>query len=218
MDGELIIVKNVKKALLKMINNNKTKLVCLTGFMGSGKTTAIEFFKENNIDVFVMDQYIHQIYQYNQIGYLTIKNIFGDEYVNDIEVNRNKLKELILSDESKRELLDYHIGLLMFNKLKELINLDKLIIVELGIYIYRQEYYSPLFNKVVGIKSDRENILDNFKKIHDGYKFSTNRVGNYKNLDISKTIYCDFVVDNNKSIEEFKTNLKKILEYLTDKR
>lgn len=181
--------------------------------MGCGKTTAALFYKSLGYKVFIMDNYIHQIYNFGEIGYQIIKEKFGIEYVNKKCVNRQKLRELIKNDEKEKNKLNSLMLKVMIKKIEELFLLNEIIIVELGIYIYNQKSFYNYFNKIVLIQSNRNNIIDNFKEFHNGIKFSTKGVENLNNIDFNDVIYVDYVVDNNENLELFKENLKKILNF-----
>lgn len=179
--------------------------------MGSGKTTALEYFKDHNLEVFKMDEYIHNIYQRDLIGYNLIKKYFGDEFVTETQVDRNKLRELITNSQNDKEKLDSIMLNVMVNKINQLYSLNKIIIVELGIYIYNQYNFYYFFNKIIAIVSKRTNIKDDFNKFHTGFKFSTKAVENPKNLINSNIVYCDYIVDNDVNLNCFYDELKKFL-------
>lgn len=113
----------------------KNHLVCITGKMGSGKTTAINNLKENGYNVFIFDDYIKEIYKKNGIGYKKIIKYFGKDFVNEYEVDRNKLLKFILSSSEEKNKLDNIMIPIIINKIKNF-PIDSLIFVELGIYIY----------------------------------------------------------------------------------
>lgn len=200
----------------KMSEIKNNKLVCVTGQVNKGKTTAIQFISSLGYNIFIMDEYIHEIYKKNKIGYLKIKENFGDDFVNDIEVNRDKLRNLILSDSKYREKLNSIMFPIMFNKLLEIKNSSKhIVFVELGIYIYNPEFFNNVFDLVIAINRDDKLTKRNpFQKIKNVVKFSTKGVENLKNNDNSNMIFVDFIVDNNETLEKFKMNIKKILEYI----
>lgn len=210
MGEEHIIVLIVR--MLK-INKKKSKLICITGFMGCGKTTATLFYNSLGYKTFIMDDYIHEIYNVGQIGYEIIKENFGFDYLDEFSVNRTKLRELIKKDKLSKIKLNKLMLDVMLKKIEELYFLDEKIIVELGIYIYNQEVFFKYFNKIILIQSNREDIIDNFKEFHNGIKFSTKDVENNNNVDFNGIIYVDFIVDNNNNLSFFEKNLKKLLNF-----
>ncbi len=216
MEEEHIFVLNVKmNNYSKKEKKLNSKLVCITGFMGSGKSTAIQLLSEQGFEVFEMDKYIHSIYSRNKIGYEIIKKNFGSDFVTSTEVNRLKLRELIIKDKIAKKKLDSLMLEVMINKIKELYSLDRFIVVELGIYIYNQIEFYYLFKKIIAIYSCRENINDNFNKFHQGYNFSTKDVENSKMLENTHIVYVDYIVENNVNLESFFSSIKNIFKILT---
>lgn len=193
-----------------------SKLVCITGLVNKGKSTAMKIISSYGYDVFIMDEYIHQIYNRDEVGYIAIQENFGKEYVNEIQVDRDKLRELILSDSKFRDKLNSIMFPIMLSKLLELKKESKgLIFVELGIYIYDPKFFDKAFDLVIAVNRDEEITEKNpFQKIKNVIKFSTKDVGNLENNEYTNTVFVDFIVDNNSTLEKFKNNIKKILEHI----
>lgn len=198
------------------VKTKDSKLVCVTGLVNKGKSTAMKIISSYGYDVFIMDEYIHQIYNRDEIGYIAIQENFGKEYVNEIQVDRDKLRELILSDSKFRDKLNSIMFPIMLSKLLELKKESKgLIFVELGIYIYDPKFFDKAFDLVIAVNRDEEITEKNpFQKIKNVIKFSTKDVGNLENNEYTNTVLVDFIVDNNSTLEKFKNNIKKILEHI----
>ena len=198
------------------VKTKDSKLVCVTGLVNKGKSTAMKIISSYGYDVFIMDEYIHQIYNRDEIGYIAIQENFGKEYVNEIQVDRDKLRELILSDSKFRDKLNSIMFPIMLSKLLELKKESKgLIFVELGIYIYDPKFFDKAFDLVIAVNRDEEITEKNpFQKIKNVVKFSTKDVGNLENNEYTNTVFVDFIVDNNSTLEKFKNNIKKILEHI----
>ncbi len=67
-------------------------IAVIIGVPFSGKTTLLKKLKEKNIKVFHADSYITEIYQPRQIGYMTIKEELGEEYITPTGINRKAIK------------------------------------------------------------------------------------------------------------------------------
>ncbi|MDE5545614.1 MAG: hypothetical protein K2I76_03290, partial [Malacoplasma sp.] len=52
---------------------NNSNLICITGFMGSGKSTFTIFLKELGFNVFIVDDFIHGIYNKNPVSYTNLR-------------------------------------------------------------------------------------------------------------------------------------------------
>ena len=103
-----------------------------------------------------MDKYIHEIYKKNKIGYQLIKKNFGDSYVNEIEVDRKKLGQLVFNDNKKLNKLNSLTIPLIRQKILELKNINEHIFVELGIYLKYEKIFNDLFDRIILIKGKSE--------------------------------------------------------------
>lgn len=192
----------------------KNHLVCITGKMGSGKTTAINNLKENGYNVFIFDDYIKEIYKKNGIGYKKIIKYFGKDFVNEYEVDRNKLLKFILSSSEEKNKLDNIMIPIIINKIKNF-PIDSLIFVELGIYIYFDFIFAEFFQKIIIFTRKNENCSnDKFFMYNKSIEFSTKHVGNSKKHIFSNIVYGDIIVENNGDLAFFYSEIKKMLQNL----
>lgn len=194
--------------------------ICITGKPGSGKTATIEILKKANEQTFIVDEYVHAIYKKDEIGYKLIKQNFGSDYVNEIEVDRKKLGQLVFSDSNKLKLLNDLINPLIKEKILSFDRKNK-IFIELGTYIYYHEYFSGCFDKVIYIHSENKRQKNSIKnkflhlkkfptifvgKLTKSEKSTKNNVFKYNNLQF----LVDYVVDNSKNKINLKKNILKI--------
>lgn len=183
-------------------------IVCLTGKIGSGKTTSLEHIKSLHIPTFEMDKYIHDIYKVNCAGYNLIKRTFGSEYVNEFEVNRKKLGTLVFNNPKKLDQLNSLMLPIMRSKILELKEQykDSLIVVELAIYINHELYFNNIFDYIIqlipdfGIENKKLKDLSWFKNKHD-----------LKDPIKSIIINDSIIVKNNSTIAKLKENITKTI-------
>lgn len=190
-------------------------LICVTGIKGSGKTTAMDMIANMGYSVFIMDEYIHNIYKTDEIGYLLIKKHFGINYLNKYGVDREKLGKLVFSDSKQLEKLNKIMIPVMQYKIADLKAQNKLIFVELAIYLFHIDKFKKYFKKVLcilGRKKISKNIfLENFFNTKN---FPTNSVGKYKNITLSKRFNSWYFVENNKNKKDLQKNIKNFLTFL----
>ncbi len=198
----------------KMSKNVKTNLICITGFVGEGKTTATNFYTSLGYETFNTDKWVHKIYLKNNEGYKLILKLFGKKYVNDKEVDRKQLKELILSNKNAKYLLEKNVNQLIYKRIKSLAITGKKIFVELGIFLFHPQFFGDLFSKIIVIDGKNKEKNNDFRKFSSIEKFSTKSVGNSNIAGNSGVFYCDFLVENMSDIETLKKNLIQILQIL----
>ncbi len=82
-----------------------TKIIGLTGGIGSGKTTIAGFFAGMGIPVYIADDEAKKVMQSNEI-IEAIKATFGTEVFEDNTLNRAKLADIVFNNADKLALLN----------------------------------------------------------------------------------------------------------------
>ncbi|MBP1221542.1 dephospho-CoA kinase [Flavobacterium sp. 1355] len=77
-----------------------TKVIGLTGGIGSGKTTIANYFKELGVPVYIADDGAKNVMQSQSI-IDSIKETFGNAIFDDTILNRAKLAEIVFNDKDK---------------------------------------------------------------------------------------------------------------------
>jgi dephospho-CoA kinase len=82
-----------------------TKIIGLTGGIGSGKTTVANHFRVAGIPVYIADDEARKIMQSDEIN-AEIKKKFGDTVFDNGILNREKLSGIVFNDPEKLKLLN----------------------------------------------------------------------------------------------------------------
>ena len=82
-----------------------TKIIGLTGGIGSGKTTIAKYFQSFGIPVYIADDEAKNIMQSSEI-IAAIKNTFGEAIFEHGTLNREKLANIVFNKPEKLELLN----------------------------------------------------------------------------------------------------------------
>ncbi|TDO83201.1 dephospho-CoA kinase [Flavobacterium chryseum] len=77
-----------------------TKVIGLTGGIGSGKTTIAKFFSELGVPVYIADDGAKKVMQSESI-IEEIKKVFGESLFENNILNRAKLAEIVFNDKDK---------------------------------------------------------------------------------------------------------------------
>ncbi|NOQ50577.1 MAG: dephospho-CoA kinase [Mycoplasmataceae bacterium] len=123
-----------------------------------GKTTLIKKLQEKNVRVFHADSFITKIYEKDGLGYKTIKEELGNDFVNNKAVDKKKLSAWILQDADNLKRLNELIHPLIKNHLEGKDNF----IAELPIITT-----SPIkfkYDKIILVTTNPEVIVERFKK------------------------------------------------------
>lgn len=82
-----------------------TKIIGLTGGIGSGKTTVAKMFMAHGIPVYIADEEAKKLMDSKEI-ILQIENIFGAEVVSNKKIDRAKLSKIVFNNIEKLEELN----------------------------------------------------------------------------------------------------------------
>lgn len=85
--------------------NKMTKIIGLTGGIGSGKTTIANHFMKANIPVYIADDEARKIMQSEEI-IDAIRKFFGNSIFDHAILNREKLSQIVFSDPEKLKQLN----------------------------------------------------------------------------------------------------------------
>ena len=194
-----------------------TKIIGLTGGIGSGKTTIANYFQSFGIPVYIADDEARKIMQSSEI-IAAIKNAFGNAiFENDI-LNREKLAEIVFSNPEKLEVLNtiVHPAVkkhfdqwLLEHETAPYIIYEAAILFESGGY----KRCDIIITVTVPVESRVERVVQ-----RDGTtrELVLKRI-NAQWTDEQRISKSDFVIENT-SIEKAKTEVVKILKILKIKQ
>ncbi|RED26719.1 dephospho-CoA kinase [Flavobacterium cutihirudinis] len=77
-----------------------TKIIGLTGGIGSGKTTIAGYFKEMGVPVYIADDGARNVMQSDHV-IKELKQVFGEKLFENNILNRAKLAEIVFNDSDK---------------------------------------------------------------------------------------------------------------------
>ena len=184
-------------------------LVGLTGGIGSGKLTVINYFKELGITCYQADDEAKKLMNSDKGLIKKIKNSFGDSIYINSKLDRKKLSAIVFTDKQKLELLNSivhpYVNRHFENYCKGLEDIyiikEVAIIFEIGT--------QNKFDKIILVRAPKE---DRVKRIINRDKCNRqdaiNRINN-QIADDDKIDQCDFIIDNI-NLEEISNKVLKI--------
>ena len=184
-------------------------LVGLTGGIGSGKSTVINYFKELGITCYQADDEAKKLMNSDKGLIKKIKNSFGDCIYINSKLDRKKLSAIVFTDKQKLELLNSivhpYVNRHFENYCKGLEDIyiikEVAIIFEIGT--------QNKFDKIILVRAPKE---DRVKRIINRDKCNRqdaiNRINN-QIADYDKIDQCDFIIDNI-NLEEIPNKVLKI--------
>lgn len=192
-----------------------TKIIGLTGGIGSGKTTIANYLKSLGIPVYIADDEAKKVMQLPEIV-TQIKLEFGENvFVNDL-INTSKLAKLVFNNPEKLKQLnkivhpavkEHFDNWVLQHKDFPFVIKEAAILFESGSYQYCDKIITviaPIETRIKRVinrdKTSRENVLDRI---------------NSQWTDEQKTSKSDFVITNI-SFDDAKNQVDKIINLLSN--
>jgi len=184
-------------------------LVGLTGGIGSGKSTVINYFKELGITCYQADDEAKKLMNSDKGLIKKIKNSFGDSIYINSKLDRKKLSAIVFTDKKKLELLNSIVHPYVTRHFENFCKgLGDIYIIKEVAIIFEIGTQNK-FDKIILVRAPKE---DRVKRIINRDKCNRqdaiNRINN-QIADDDKIDQCDFIIDNI-NLEEMSNKVLKI--------
>lgn len=198
-----------------MKGNKILRIIGITGNSGSGKSFICEILLNKYDDVVIVDadKIAKEMSNIDTLYYKEIVNMFGKNIIKDnLEINRQMLAEIIFNDDDKRQKLNSITFKYVVDEIKNKIKLnnDKSIIV-IDAPLLFESGLDKVCDITVGVVSNEDVKIDRICKRD---KLSIKQARDRLKVQLSDEYLrgkCDFIIDNNGSVEEINRQLKKII-------
>jgi dephospho-CoA kinase len=192
-----------------------TKIIGLTGGIGSGKTMIAKYMKSLGIPVYIADDEAKKIMKSNEV-LNEIRKVFGNTIFDEEKLNNVKLAQFVFNNSAKLEKLNAIVHplvkkhfdkWLLKHKNSPLIVKEAAILFESGSYKYCDfiiTVTAPIETRIQRVlerdKTDRESIL---KRIQNQW------------TDEERVLKSDFVIQNS-TIKDTENQVDEILKKLNN--
>jgi dephospho-CoA kinase len=193
-------------------------IVGLTGGVGTGKSTATNFFRELGAYIIDWDELARKVTRPHLKAWKEIVEYFGKGILNeDLTINRQKLAEIVFSDKEKVTKLNQIVHPEVFkederitNEIKSL-DPDALIIKDIPLLF---EVSRPIFvDKVVIVSASEQTQLRRLKEKGMSREDAQRRIESQLPLK-GKIKSADFVINNDGPPEDTKRQVEEIYSLL----
>ena len=185
-------------------------IIGLTGGIGSGKSAAAKYFTELGIDVIDADAISKNILIKNELAKKIFIAEFGDQYVNNNEIDREMLRQDIFQDETKRKKLESIIHPIVRDEISKFLtnssSIYKIVMVPLIIETNSTDFYDKII--VVDCESNLQ-----IERATSRDNQSEKNIINIMNIQASREDrleIADFVIVNNSNLEDLRISVIKL--------
>lgn len=191
-----------------MNNKNSKIIVGLTGYLGSGKTTALEYFKEAGFYTIDADKIVHNLYKEGNSGWKKIKDFFGEEYIDKKtgDVNRDALRKVVFKNPAKLNILEKLIHPLVFNELRCEIKNSPENNIAIEAVLFDEKKLGNEISYTVWIELDHKTAFDRFNTKRNMTFDDYMKIVNHQ----KKPEKIDFVIENSGSKSELKEKVLNV--------
>ncbi|MBC7524568.1 MAG: dephospho-CoA kinase [Flavobacterium sp.] len=194
----------------------KTKIIGLTGGIGSGKTTVANYIKSLGIPVYISDLEAKKVMEFPKI-ITKIEAIFGNEVVLGTSLNREKLASIVFKEPEKLKQLNalVHPEVKMHFDRWVSINKKEPFVVKEAAILFESGSYKDcdlILTVVAPIETRIERVL---KRDNTSREKVLNRINNQLS-DNQRIERSDFVIQN-ENLEDMKMQVLEIIKTLSIK-
>lgn len=188
-----------------------TKIIGLTGGIGSGKTTVANYFKQHGIPVYIADDEARKISESLEI-LQSIREIFGEEVFKSEKLDRVKVSEIVFNDKDKLNQLNAIIHPAVKKHFKNWVaqnsNSD-FVVYETALLFESGSYTNCDF--VITVTAPLESRIERVMKRDNVSRDAVLKRINNQWTDEERIAKSHFVIEN-KSSDEAKNQVDKILK------
>ena len=194
-------------------------LVGLTGGIGSGKSLAARFFKEEGAYIIDADKLSRDLVQPGKPALKEIVDFFGDFILElDGTLNREKLAEIIFQDVNKKKALEVILHPKIIEKEQEEYSIIRandpsaIVIIDAALLIESGNF--ECVDKVIVVQSSEEQQVKRIlSRSFLTYNQVVARIKNQMSL-ADKNKYADFILDNRLQPEDLMKNVVEVYKKL----
>ncbi len=183
--------------------NLSPTVVALTGGIGSGKSTALDFFAQFGAKTISADNISRLLVKPDMPAYLAIKERFGQEVLlADKTLNRKKLRDIIFNHHDEKRWLETLLHPLIQIEISQRVHqtTEPVCVIEIPLLNKFNRY--AFIDRVLVITCDLQTRLQYIAKRDDTSIDAAKKINDIQLADKERLKLADDVIDNNGSVQD----------------
>jgi dephospho-CoA kinase len=192
------------------------RVIALTGGIGCGKSLAAQFFAELGAMVIDADQLARSAIERGSKGFDEVVSVFGDSVLNNGDIDRRALGDLIFKDSSAKEKLENIVHPFVRREFEEAVaslKADEVLVYEIPLLV--ETGAQDRFDIVITVESEMENRVARLRARGMHISEIEARIAAQASRE-QRVEVADFLIENNGTEDELLRQVENIWDSLHD--
>ena len=195
-----------------------TKIIAITGGIGSGKSTLCSKLKDKGFKIHSSDEQVAKIYKNPDKKFFTYLRTIGlSKSISKKNINKKIISKIIFENKQIRKKLELYIFKIVKKKRSDFIKKEKqkktkLIFIDIPLLF--ENNLEKQFNKVISIIASKRVRLKRLKKTRKMTENQFKNITRSQTSDVIRKKKSDYVIYNNSTLKDYKIKINKLISKL----
>ena len=195
-----------------------TKIIAITGGIGSGKSTLCSKLKDKGFKIHSSDEQVAKIYKNPDKKFFTYLHTIGlSKSISKKNIDKNIISKIIFENKQIRKKLELYIFKIVRKKRSDFIKQEKekktrLIFIDIPLLF--ENNLEKQFHKVISIIASKQVRLKRLKKTRKMTETQFKNIIKSQTSDVIRKSKSDYVIYNNSTLKDYKTKINKLINKL----
>ena len=195
-----------------------TKIIAITGGIGSGKSTLCSKLKDKGFKIHSSDEQVAKIYKNPDKKFFTYLHTIGlSKSISKKNIDKKIISKIIFENKQIRKKLELYIFKIVRKKRSDFIKQEKekktrLIFIDIPLLF--ENNLEKQFHKVISIIASKQVRFKRLKKTRKMTETQFKNIIKSQTSDVIRKNKSDYVIYNNSTLKDYKTKINKLINKL----
>ena len=195
-----------------------TKIIAITGGIGSGKSTLCSKLKDKGFKIHSSDEQVAKIYKNPDKKFFTYLRTIGlSKSISKKNIDKKIISKIIFENKQIRKKLELYIFKIVRKKRSDFIKQEKekktrLIFIDIPLLF--ENNLEKQFHKVISIIASKQVRLKRLKKTRKMTETQFKNIIKSQTSDVIRKNKSDYIIYNNSTLKDYKTKINKLINKL----